>query len=159
MGRLAVILFALLCFGMAGGTYVVAVHQPTQTMQRAEPVDGVVTSTEVASQSTDNGNQYYPVVTYEYQFDGQTYTNDDYSLVGGAPAGSPGRAEEFLEDYTAGQQVTVYVVPGNPSNSFLRRGSAGLTIYAVVGALGLLGALGLAALVADLLGVEAVDIK
>jgi len=155
MGKLAVVVMALLCFGMAGGAYFVSIHQPTQTMNQAEVVEGTVTSTAVESQD----DTYVPVVTYEYQFEGETYTNDQIKLVGSVGFASPGGAEAFLESYAAGDTVSVNVVPQTPSKSFLERGSAGLTMYGIIGFLGLLGLFSVIALVGDLLGVEAIDIK
>lgn len=159
MGRLGVVLFIVLCFGMAGGTYMLTIHQPTRTMQKAVTVEGTVTATDVVSGSTSRGSSYSAVITYEYRFDGQTYTNDDYALVGGPSFVSPRGAREFLESYTAGDRVTVYVVPQNPSNSFLKRGAVGLYAYAIMAGLVLLGLLGVVGLVGDLRGAEWVDIK
>jgi hypothetical protein len=159
MGRLAVVLVALLCFGMAGGTYYLTVHEPSQTMREAETVQGTVQSTDVESQTGDSGKTYVPVVTYEYRFEGDTYTNDRIELVGSVGFDSPHRAEEFLQSYRAGDTVTVYVPPGTPSNAFLKRGSVGGLVYGVIGFLGFLGLSSVFALVADLVGIEAVDIK
>lgn len=159
MGKLAVVLFVALCFGMAGGAYYLAIYQPSQTWQGTEQVDGTVQSTEVVRESGENGPQFVPVVTYEYRYDGQTYTNDEYSLVGGPAGETRGAAEEVLEGYSAGESVTVHVVGSNPSESYLERGSPGTLLYGIVAFLGFMGGLGIFALVADLLGVEAVDIK
>lgn len=159
MGRIAVVLFVVLCFGMAGGVYVLGVQQPTQAFDEAVTVDGTVQSAEVESGTSDTGVRYSPNITYQYRFDGQTYTNDDYVLVGGVSAGTPGTAEEVVDSYSVGQSVTVYVVPDDPSNSFLKRGSVGLFFYGILGFLGFLGVLGVVALVGDLLGAEWVNIK
>jgi len=159
MGRLAVVFVVLLCFGMAGGTYYLAIYQPTQTWQETEPVEGTVQSTEVVRESGEDGPHYVPVVTYEYTYDGQTYTNDEYSLVGGPAGETPGEAEDALEPYSTGESVTVHVVSSGPSESYLQRGSVGTLLYGIVGLLVFMGLFSVFALVADLLGVEAVDIK
>lgn len=158
MGRLAVLLMVGFCFAVAGSTYYLAFHQPAQTMQRAETVQGTIDSTDIVVQSGDTSSGYAPVVRYEYSYRGETYTSDQYSLVGGAPAGSRSTVSDFLDQYTAGQTVTVYVDPQDPSNSFLTRGSVGLPFYGAIGFFVFVGGLSLVALVADLLGVEAVTI-
>lgn len=159
MGRLAVVLMAVLCFGMAGGVYYVAVQQPAQTVDNTATVEGTVVSTTIETTTSDTSTTYGPVVTYEYQYEGQTYTNDQIKLVGSVGFQSPGGAEEYLESYDAGDTVTVHVDSDDPSTSYLERGSAGLMIYGVIGFLGFIGLLSVVALVGDLLGVEAVDIK
>jgi hypothetical protein len=159
MGRLAVVLVAVLCVGMAGGVYVLSIHQPTQTVERAETVTGTVTATSIDSQSTDSGATYAPVVTYEYRFDGATYTSTQIELVGSVGFQSPGGAEAFLQSYAAGDTVTVHVDPRNPTTAFLQRGSVGFLIYGVIGFLGFVGVLSVIALVGDVLGVGAIDIK
>ena len=159
MGRLAVVLMAVLCFGMAGGAYYLAIYQPTQTWQDTESVQGTVESTEVVQETGEDGPQYVPVVTYSYTYGGETYTNDEYSLVGGPAGETPGQARDALEPYSAGESVSVHVVSSDPSEAYLERGSTGIFMYCIVGFLALMGGLSVFALVADLLGVEAVDIK
>jgi len=159
VGKLAVFLMAVLCFGMACGAYYLAIYQPTQTWQDTESVQGTVESTDVVRESGENGPQFVPVVTYRYSYEGETYTNDDYSLVGGPAGETPGQAREALEPYSAGESMTVHVVSSRPSESYLERGSTGAFMYGIVGFLALMGGLSVFALVADLLGVEAVDIR
>lgn len=159
MGRLAVVVMGVLCLGAAGGVYVIGIQQPAQAWDSAETVEGTITATDVETSSSDAGSAYSPVVTYEYDFDGQTYTNDRLALLGGVGFETPSGAEDYLESFAAGDSVTVYVVPASPSESFLERGSAGLVIYGIIGFFALVGLLCLFAAVADLYGVEAVNIK
>jgi len=159
MGRLGVVLFVVLSIAMAGGVYYISIYQPTQTWQDTEPVEGTVQSTDVERQNTDNGFEYRPVVTYQYSYDGRTFTNDDFSLVGDASTEGPRGAEEKIEPYSAGETVTVEVVTTDPSRSYLERGSVGFKFYGIVVFLAFLGGVGVLALVADILGVDAVEIK
>jgi len=164
MGKLAVLVFVIFCVGVAGGVYYVAVHQPNQTVQEAEQIEGTIVSTDIEVQSstdTSSGGDFAPVVTYEYTVDGETYTSDRYSLVGGGLPTGVTRAEagEHLEPYSAGQPIQVHVVPDDPTVSFVERGSTGGWIYALVGFFGLVGALGVFAIVDDLLGLGYANIK
>jgi hypothetical protein len=159
MGRLAVVAFVLMCFGMAGGAYYLMVQQPTQTAQRADTVEGTVVATDIDTSTSDSSTTYGPVVEYEYRYAGQTYTNDNIRLVGDPGFPSPGGAEEYLQSYTAGDTVTVHVDSENPERSYLERGSVGLLAYGIVAFLAFLGGLGVVALVADLRGADWVDIK
>lgn len=158
MGRLGVVLFVLLCAAMAGGVYYVTIHQPTEELNRVETVDGTVEATDIDRETGDNGPTWSPVVTYTYTYEGESYTSDEFKHPG-TTGGSQSDAEETLSEYAAGDSVTVYVDPENPSFSFLVKGSVPVLMYPIVGFLGLMSLVGVFALVDDLLGLGFVNIK
>jgi hypothetical protein len=111
-------------------------------------VQGTVDSTEVVRESGEDGPQYVPVVSYRYGHEGETCSNDEYSLVDGPTGETPDQARETLEPYSVGGSVTVHVVPSSPSESYLERGSTGLFMYGIVGFLVFVGGSSVFALVA-----------
>jgi len=84
---------------------------------------GVVTmSTIQIRRSGNNSRSEVPVVGYQYQVNGQTYTN------GTIKAGEQyfsvrmyGDARKAVERYPVGAQVMVYYNPANPADSALER--------------------------------------
>lgn len=84
---------------------------------------GVVTmSTIQIRRSGNNSRSEVPVVGYQYQVNGQTYTN------GTIKAGEQffsvrlyGDAQKTIQRYPVGAQVMVYYNPANPAESALER--------------------------------------
>lgn len=99
-------------------------------LDRAETVEATVTTSTVErrrdTRQTDEGAVgreryvYSPVVRFRYEYDGETYENDDksYNMPFGAVP-SESRAESKAQGYPEGETVTVYVDPENPENGFL----------------------------------------
>lgn len=84
---------------------------------------GVVTmSTLQIRRSSNNSRSEVPVVGYQYQVDGQSYTG------GTIKAGEQyfnvrlwGEAQKVIDRYPVGAQVMVYYNPANPAESALER--------------------------------------
>lgn len=73
-------------------------------------------------------------VTYRYVYDGREYVGDRLSF--GTPIGlNPALASlAGASRYEAGQAVTVFVDPQDPSRSVLRRSAPSSVVFAVMGA-------------------------
>jgi len=83
---------------------------------------GVVTMSTIQIRHTGKSRSEVPVVGYQYQVDGQTYTN------GTIKAGEQyfsvrlyGDAQKTIQRYPVGAQVMVYYNPVNPAESALER--------------------------------------
>lgn len=82
-----------------------------------ERVDGTVVSSEI----DDAGRgQAVADITYQYEYAGQTYTNDNLEPGAGTAAVSKPRAEQIVSRYPENESVTVYVNPTSPTNSWLK---------------------------------------
>lgn len=135
VGVLMVVIGLALVFGTGMATYV-------QQMVTAEPVDATVESTNITripcSVDESCRYRYSPVVTYSYSYKGKDYTNDDV-FASGANSGDKSRswAENILNDYSEGEQVTAYVLPGKPGKAFLIRNRPNMVfmLFSVLGAL------------------------
>lgn len=62
---------------------------------------------------------YTPRISFRYEIDGQTYTNDWLTSMKVLPVRSKREVIKFLGDYPLGERVTVYYVPGKPEKAFL----------------------------------------
>jgi hypothetical protein len=83
---------------------------------------GVVTMSTIQIRRTSKSRSEIPVVGYQYQVNGQTYTG------GTIRAGEQffnvrlmGDAQKTVERYPVGAQVMVYYNPANPAESALER--------------------------------------
>lgn len=85
-------------------------------IQGAEPVNATVES---ATMAGEDGSRFAPVVVYRYQYEGQTYRNDN--LFPGVPTHQTtgDRAFTLSHEYEAGDRITVYVDEDDPSQSFV----------------------------------------
>ncbi|MFB6180115.1 MAG: DUF3592 domain-containing protein [Halorientalis sp.] len=85
-------------------------------MQQAVTVNATIES---ATLKTEVGSEFAPSVVYRYQYDGQTYENDDLypGVVSHQTSGN--RAFEISHEYGQDDRITAYVNPDNPSESFL----------------------------------------
>jgi len=66
---------------------------------------------------------YKPVVRYTYEYEGESYTSESLFPGPDESFGSRSKAEDYTEEYEAGQQVTVYVNENEPGSAFLVRES------------------------------------
>ena len=120
-----------LLFMLVGGVTYVA---NANTVSNAEVTEATVLSTELGeSTNTDRvGNDYYPVVYYNYTVDGQEYEGSNLRAGSGRQVGSRLWAENIIEGYGEGESINVHYSPSNPSNSFVK-GSMPLYPYALFG--------------------------
>lgn len=153
VGLLALAIGVGMLWGTGTVTYVAQ-------MTVAEPVDAEVVSSEVTTVacSVDETcrQEYLPVVTYRYSYEGETHTSEQV-YPAGDHAGSEARAEEVAASYSPGDQVTAKVVPGRPETAYLRGRApplAGTLFGAFGGLLALAGANGIRQ---GLLGIDPPD--
>ncbi len=93
----------------------------------AEETVGVVEDTWIDSETETRRRDgerrtetyYYPMVNYTYEVDGEEHNNDNLEPGGRRGHSSRSSAEEVLEDFEEGEEVTVYYNPENPGESFL----------------------------------------
>jgi len=134
---LLVLGIGLTLFGATG--YV----QETAAIENAVEVEATVVDSgveEVATGRTDP--RYVPMATFEYRFQGTTYTSDSVF-----PRGSEQRyheraeAESVLADATSGDTVTAYVDPEAPGEAFLTttRSETSVRFLVFGGFMGLVG--------------------
>lgn len=90
-------------------------------VQESEQINGVVTSTSIEVQETDDDKKYIPEVGYRYSVDGESYTDenvfppttDDHSY------NTRRGARSVINGYERGSQVTVNYRPTKPDQSYL----------------------------------------
>lgn len=155
--------FVFLLVGVAvtgGGWYLY--EDARYATENAVEVDATVVSSEVTEEREDDDDDgdydtvYSPRVQYRYTYEGETYTNGDICPGAGSGCGAAQdretrqRAQEFLADYEEGETVTVYVLPNEPSRSYLvDRDSPSNTYFIMMGIGGLFAVLGLYAVVSN----------
>lgn len=107
----------MLVVGLAmvgGGGYMW--YEQNQRIDSYESTEGTVRSSDVYD-DPDGGN--YIDITYEYIVDGETYRSSNVQPGFGEVSVSRSRAEEFVENHSEDEPITVYYDPENPSNAYL----------------------------------------
>ena len=122
----------------AGGFGIYDYVQQNQAVQNAVEVDATVVETDVdASASRRGGPDYKPEATFEYSYQGDSYTGD--SVFPGSITkeyDTRSAAESVLQDYQAGETVTAYVDPNSPGYAFLvNEASNGPLFFTAIGGL------------------------
>lgn len=93
-----------------------------QKTSASQSVDATVISSEVdATYDADQNRVYNPIVTYEYTYNGETYTSNSVYLRN-KEVNSRSRAGGVVSDYSAGDETIAYVQPDNPDDAYLRDG-------------------------------------
>lgn len=135
VGLVAVAIGLGMVVGLGIGTYALQ-------MTVAEPVDAeVVTSgVDTVACSVDEGcdEEYVPVVTYRYTYDGTEYTSERvYPVAAQAKHITRDGAAATANEYAAGDRVTAYVLPMMPDTAYLERNTPGLAslLFGVLGVL------------------------
>ncbi len=124
---------------MAYGVY--SYSQQTAALDSAEEVDATIISTSVET-NTGKGNTYTPRATFNYTYEGETYTASNV-YPGELPRefGSEEKARAQLKGYESGATVTAYVPTASPGNAYLRHESSNKPFLVIgFGALFLVGA-------------------
>jgi hypothetical protein len=116
IGVLGIVLF----LGIFGGIGFFHTIQHNIDVQHNEPIEATVVDTDIKVIESDDDTQYRPIVTYEYEITGQTYTNDNvYPGRFSREHGSRSTAQEVIDNYPVGSQTTIYVRPGDPNKAYL----------------------------------------
>ncbi|PKN84982.1 MAG: hypothetical protein CVU46_12575 [Chloroflexi bacterium HGW-Chloroflexi-8] len=103
-----------------------------------QTVQGVVQDSELSirharSSSGTSSTQYRPKVTYQFQVNGQSISND--SIAFGDSNMSRNKAEEKLSEYPKGALVMVHYDPADPAKSVLETKANSFVTNLVVGIL------------------------
>jgi len=106
---------------IAGGGFLT--YDALEATVSAEETTATVVDSQVGRVSGTE-REYRVHVTYEYIYQGETYTSDNiYAGAGGSDRfSSRGTAESFVQQYPEGETVTAYVDPDDPSRAHLETG-------------------------------------
>ena len=115
----AAVLFVVVLF--LGGIGVLPVVDHNLSVQEHEPTDATIEQTDIEWKEDDDGDrEYRPDITYTYQVDGETYTQDNVF---------PGRftrwnsdrswAQSVVDQYEEGEQATIHHSPRDPGQAYL----------------------------------------
>jgi type II secretory pathway pseudopilin PulG len=116
------------------------VYQPQQRIDAAQATNATVVSSNVDRIDRSNErDRFRPNITYQYEFDGESYTNNNYFPGGnqGAEQFSQPVARDRADTFQPGRNVTAYVNPDNPNQSYLLERGPQQTDYLTVAVLGL----------------------
>jgi hypothetical protein len=91
----------------------------------------------------ETDRSYDPIVRYTYEYGGESYTSQSLFPGPDQTFDSRSGAEDYTEEYEAGQTVTVYVNEQEPGSAFLVRKSSSLEYKAMMGIGGVVAVLGL----------------
>ncbi|WP_132058614.1 DUF3592 domain-containing protein [Halorussus amylolyticus] len=116
------LLFLVIGLGASGfGAYDYV--QQSDAVNEAVEVDATVVETGVDSVrgGSSPGVDYKPEVTFEYEYDGETYTgNNVFPATISRNYDTRSAAASVLEGYDEGETVTAYVNPDSPGDAFLK---------------------------------------
>jgi len=143
----AMSIFVLLVgFAIAGVGAYSYVSDSAALSDRAQ-VTAEVTDLGVREVAASRGrNAYVPVATFQYQYEGASYTSDRLYPGRSQPQYEDrATAQSKLSEYAVGQRVTAYVDPDMPGQAFLEDSRSGLptgaffvgVVVSLVGAVGL----------------------
>lgn len=108
-------------------------------------VSAEITDTSVEKAELRGRPSYVPVVTFQYEFRGRSYTSDRIYPGQSQPQyGDRANAQERISGYAVGQEVTAYLDPDTPGQAFLedsRSGFAtgGILVGAAIVLVGIIG--------------------
>lgn len=106
----------------AGGWYLYQSEQ--QVTENAVEVEGVVTTSEVHNDEPASlKGDYRPSITYEYTYEGETYTSNNICPGSGSACYPTGEdrsdVQEFVDQYPEGETVTIHVPEDDPEKAYL----------------------------------------
>jgi hypothetical protein len=119
-GPLQIALVVILGLGVIGyGAY--SYTSQNADLDSAASVEATVVSTSVETSPQRRGTAYHAQATFNYTYDGETYTSSRV-YPGELPRefDSKRAAREALGGYEPGSTVTAYVPAGAPQNAFLK---------------------------------------
>ncbi|MBN1346408.1 MAG: DUF3592 domain-containing protein [Phycisphaerae bacterium] len=123
MLKLFIALFTIIPLTFVGvGTYLV--HRQHHKITTCRPVEATVLSTDIKVTQSRNSDgrtstSYQPIVVYRYEVDGRTYTCDAVTPL--AESASRSWANEIVNKYKKGREVTAYYDPKEPAEAFLEK--------------------------------------
>ena len=116
----------LLLIGLALSGYGYMNYQSQgEALDNAVNVTGTVTGTEIVRDSGGrrSGPDYSPVISFEYQYQGESYSSDNMYPPGDTDQELDSRssAEEVVENYPVDSEADAYVNPEDPGEAFLKK--------------------------------------
>jgi len=140
------ILYALVFLVIAVG-FVAAGYAESQSadevLESAVEVEAEVVDHELDSFIIDDREYYEPDVVYEYTYDGQQYRSSGIYAGSDTQELSYADAQAVLDRYPIGANTTAYVVPDDPSTSFLEPETSDVSLRIYLGGV-VFGVLGIA---------------
>lgn len=123
-GTLQIALALLVGLGAMGyGAY--SYTAQSSALDSAETVEATIVSTSIETVSQRRGTEYSPQATFNYTYEGETYTSSNvYPGKLAREFGSEEDARAQLEGYEPGDTVTAYVPSDDPGNAFLKHESS-----------------------------------
>ncbi len=80
-----------------------------------------VLSAQVKSHRDSDGTTYSIDISYQYEFNGKTFTSDRYNFMGGSSSGRSGK-QAVVDKYRKAKNPVCFVNPDNPGQAVLVRG-------------------------------------
>jgi hypothetical protein len=116
-GGLVILLIGCAVLGYGAYDY----QRQSDALQGATTVNATVTETGIERVSQRRGTtDYRPMVTFDYRYDGSTYTSSNvYPGSVGPTFETRSDAEARLEEYEPDATVTAYVLPDAPGRAYL----------------------------------------
>jgi len=118
MRYLGIIFMIFSLIFMGGGGY--QANKQASKIARAAPAQAVITGKRIETNLDNDGNtNYKPLVSFTFEFEGEAHSAENVHVI---PMSSGQRwANRVLDRYSAGETVTAWVDPQDPSESFLDR--------------------------------------
>jgi hypothetical protein len=139
-GRLGIALTLVIGLASIGfGAY--SYTTQSAALDSATTVEGTITSTSI-EESSGRGASYTPRATFDYTYQGETYTSSKvYPGTLSKDFDTERAARDELEGYEPGTTVTVYVPTDSPGAGYLKQESTNKPFILVgIGALFVVGA-------------------
>lgn len=131
--RLFTVLFGLPFFGAGAFFMWIGGIQPLVEVVRSQSWGEVpcrILSSEVESHSSSDGTTYSVEISFTYEWLGQTYTSDRYSISTASSSGRKGKLE-IVRQYPPGGQSLCYVNPSRPAQAVLKRTAGGMPLFVI----------------------------
>jgi len=88
-----------------------------------EPVDATVESSDFQARGRQGPSQTYkPEITYEYEYEGETYRSETVFPGGNYDSRDEVGVRRLVDEHNVGDRVTAYVDPADPETSYLVEG-------------------------------------
>jgi hypothetical protein len=82
---------------------------------------GIIRTSSVEYHSSNKGGTYHAHIFYNYNLNGATYSGDRVAY-GDYGSSNPSHAQEIVNRYPAGKNVTIYYMPNEPEECLLEPG-------------------------------------
>lgn len=93
----------------------------SESINKATNITATVTDTNVRTDSSRRGGtDYQAEITFDYKFEGTSYSSDFvYPLDDDKEFNTESEAQNYLENYSSGEEVDAFVNPEQPGKAFL----------------------------------------